>query len=76
MMTKEGSTKIVNFMTSGAGVHVLWRGHKSHKVKKGGWMVDKLPIRFSLLPFGNEKIPYIQLLKDLIIYIELFILRR
>ena len=27
MMTKEGSTKIVNFMTTGTGVLVLGRGH-------------------------------------------------
>ena len=33
MMTKEGSTKIVNFMTTGAGVLVLGRGHRSHIVK-------------------------------------------
>ena len=33
MMTKEGSTKIVNFMTPGAGVLVLGRGHISHIVK-------------------------------------------
>ena len=33
MMTKEGSTKIVNFMTHGAGVLVLGRGHISHVVK-------------------------------------------
>ena len=33
MMTKEGSTKIVNFMTPGAGVVVLGRGHISHIVK-------------------------------------------
>ena len=31
--TKEGSTKIVNFMTPGAGVLVLGRGHISHIVK-------------------------------------------
>ena len=30
MMTKEGSTKIVNFMTQGAGVLVLGCGHISH----------------------------------------------
>ena len=30
MMTKEGSTKIVNFMTPGVGVVVLRRGHISH----------------------------------------------
>ena len=30
MMTKEGSTKLVNFMTPGAGVLMLWRGHISH----------------------------------------------
>ena len=33
MMNKEGSTKIVNFMTPGAGVLVLGRGHISHIVK-------------------------------------------
>ena len=33
MMTKEGSTKIVNFMTPGAEVLVLGRGHISHIVK-------------------------------------------
>ena len=33
MMTKEGSTKIVNFMTPRAGVLVLGRGHIAHKVK-------------------------------------------
>ena len=33
MMTKEGSTKILNFMTPGAGVLVLGRGHISHIVK-------------------------------------------
>ena len=29
-MTKEGFTKIVNFMTPGVGVLVLGRGHISH----------------------------------------------
>ena len=33
MMTKEGSTKIVNFMTLVVGVLVLGRGHISHRVK-------------------------------------------
>ena len=33
MMTKEGSTKIVNFMTHGAGFFLLGRGHISHIVK-------------------------------------------
>ena len=33
MMTKEGSSKIVNFMTPGAGVLVLGCGHISHGVK-------------------------------------------
>ena len=27
MVTKEGPTKIINFMTQGAGVHMLKRGH-------------------------------------------------
>ena len=30
MMTKEGSTKIISFITPGAGVLVLGRGHISH----------------------------------------------
>ena len=30
MMTKEGSPNFVNFMTPGAGVLVLGRGHMSH----------------------------------------------
>ena len=33
MMTKEESTKIVNFMTPGTGVLVLGRGHISDIVK-------------------------------------------
>ena len=33
MMTKEGSPKIINIMTPGAGVLVLGRGHISHIVK-------------------------------------------
>ena len=33
MMKKEGSTKIVHFMTPGAGVLVLGCGHISHIVK-------------------------------------------
>ena len=33
MITSEGSTKIVNIMTPGAGVLVLGRGHICHKVK-------------------------------------------
>ena len=33
MMTKEGSTAIVTFMTPGAGVLVLGCGHISHIVK-------------------------------------------
>ena len=33
VMTKEGSTKIVTFMTRGAGVFVLGCGHISHIVK-------------------------------------------
>ena len=33
MMTKEGSTKIVTFMTPGAGVLVLGCGHIIHIVK-------------------------------------------
>ena len=43
MMTKEGSTQIVNFMTSGAGVLELGCGHISHS-KKG---IISLKIFFS-----------------------------
>ena len=32
MMTKEGSTQIVHFMTPGAGILMLGRGHISHMV--------------------------------------------
>ena len=44
MMTKEGSTKIVNFMTPRAGVLVLGRGHISHIVK----YIISLKIFFSI----------------------------
>ena len=33
MMTKEGSTKIINFMTPGVGLLVLGRGHIIYTVK-------------------------------------------
>ena len=33
MMTKQGSTNIINSMTQGAGVLVLGRGHINHLVK-------------------------------------------
>ena len=33
MMTKEGSTKILTFMTTWAGVLALWCGHISHILK-------------------------------------------
>ena len=33
MMTNEGSTTIVNYMTPGSGVFVLGRGHTSHILK-------------------------------------------
>ena len=45
MMTKEGSSKIVNFMTPGAGVLLLGHGHLSHIVK----MHYFFKISFSLL---------------------------
>ena len=35
IMTKEGATKIVNFIIPEAGVHVLGHGHISHLVKMG-----------------------------------------
>ena len=42
MMTKKGSTKIVNFMTPGAGVLVLVRGHISHMVKMHYFFINLL----------------------------------
>ena len=45
IMTKLGSTKIVNFMTPGAGVHVLGCGHISNIVE----MRYFFQIYFSLL---------------------------
>ena len=51
MMTKEGSTKIVNFMTHGAGSLVLGHRHISHKViKSSGENVLFLLKSSSLLP--------------------------
>ena len=44
MMTKEASTKIVNFMTPSAGVLVVWRGHISHLFK----MLNFIKIYFFL----------------------------
>ena len=41
MMTKEGSTKTLNFMTPGAGVLVQGCGHKSHKVKMHYFLLHK-----------------------------------
>ena len=46
MMTKEGFTKIVTFMTPGAGVLVLARGHISYIVKLHYFFKKS----FSLLP--------------------------
>ena len=42
MMTKEESTKIVNFMTPWVGVLVLGRGHISHRVKMHYFLKDLL----------------------------------
>ena len=42
MMTKEGSTKIVTFMTSGDGVLVLGCGHISHIVKMHYFINNRL----------------------------------
>ena len=45
MMTKEGSTKIVNFMTPGARVLVLGNGHISH-IMKMHYLFKKLLLYF------------------------------
>ena len=52
MMTKEGSTKIVNFMTLGAGALVLECGHISHIVK----CIISLKIFFSTLMHRSDKL--------------------
>ena len=54
MMTKEGSIKIVNFMTPGAGVLVLGRGHISHIMK----CIISLKTSF-LLPGIDQKTKYL-----------------
>ena len=41
MISKEGSTKIVNFKTPRAGVLVLRRGHISHIVKKNALFLEE-----------------------------------
>ena len=51
MMTKEGSTKIVNFMTPRAGVLVLGRGHISHIVKMHNFFLKSS----SLLPGIDQR---------------------
>ena len=42
MMTEEGSTKFVNFMTPGLGVLVPGRGHISHIVKLHYFIINLL----------------------------------
>ena len=49
MMTKEGSTKILTFMTPGAGVLVLVYGHISHIVKIHFFLKS-----FSLFPVRDQ----------------------
>ena len=51
-MTKEESTIIVNFMTSGAGVLVLGRGHISRIVKNALFLV------FSTLVHDSDKLSH------------------
>ena len=55
MMTKQGSTLIVNFMTHGTGILVLGSGHASHTVKCMHDFLENL-----LLYFGtwNRQIKY------------------
>ena len=50
MTTKEGSTKILNFMTPGIGVPLLRQGHISHTLK-----MDYSLITSSLLPSRQTK---------------------
>ena len=53
MTTKEGSTKIENFMTLGAGVLALRRGHISHIVKIHYFFKK---IFFSTQWYGSDKL--------------------
>ena len=53
MMTKEESTKIVNFMTPGAGVLVLGHGHTSHIVKMHSFF--DIPLLYSGAWFRQNK---------------------
>ena len=52
MMTKEGSTKIVNFMTPGAGVLALGRGHICHTWK----CIFPININFSTPRHRSDKL--------------------
>ena len=54
MMPKEGSIKVVNFMTPVAGIPVLGRGHISHILKKK--YITSLKIFFSILGHGFDKL--------------------
>ena len=49
MMTKEGSTKIINFMTPWAGVLMLGRGHISHIVNLHSTLSIKITLIAILL---------------------------
>ena len=54
MMTKEGSTKIVNFMTPGTGILLLGHGHISHILKMHYFFKNP----FALLP-GFDQTNYV-----------------
>ena len=62
MMTDEGYTKIVNFMTPGAGVLVLRRGHILHIIKVYQLLStpelrsDKLSYLLMMIRDGSTKI--------------------
>ena len=56
MMTKEGFTKIVNFLTPRAGDFVLWCGQISHIVKMQYNVIIPLKIFFSSSRHGSDKL--------------------
>ena len=53
-MTKEGSTKIINFMIPGAGVLVLGCDHISHIVKMQNFMIKFISLLCQALIRQNK----------------------
>ena len=54
MMTKEGSTKIVNFITHRVGILMLGRNHKSHYSDYAVIFYSRIEILFLPMPFAID----------------------